>query len=98
MKTRWYKEAVVYQIYPFSFMDGNNDGMGDIKGIMSKLDYLQNLGINAIWFSPLYESPNKDYGYDISDYYKISPAFGTNEEFKELIDACHERGIRVIMD
>ena len=98
MKTRWYKEAVVYQIYPFSFMDGNNDGMGDIKGIMSKLDYLQNLGINAIWFSPLYESPNKDYGYDISDYYKISPAFGTNEEFKELIDACHKRGIRVIMD
>ena len=66
-KTRWYKEAIIYQIYPFSFMDGNNDGMGDIEGIIQKLDYLKNLGITAIWFSPLYDSPNKDYGYDIRD-------------------------------
>jgi len=97
-RTKWYKEAIIYQIYPYSFMDSNGDGIGDIKGIMSKLDYLENLGITAIWFSPLYPSPDKDYGYDISDYKNIAPHFGTLEEFKTLLDECHKRGIKVIMD
>lgn len=72
MKNKWYKEAIFYQIYPRSFKDGNGDGIGDIKGIISKIDYLSNLGIDAIWFSPLYASPNADYGYDISDYRAIN--------------------------
>ena len=97
-KTNWYKEAVVYQIYPLSFMDSNNDGMGDICGIISKLDYIKELGATAIWFSPLYASPWKDYGYDISDYKAIHPAFGTMEDFDELIRECHARGLRVMMD
>lgn len=97
-KTNWYKEAVVYQIYPLSFMDSNNDGMGDIRGIISKLDYIKELGATAIWFSPLYASPWKDYGYDISDYKAIHPAFGTMEDFDELIRECHARGLKVMMD
>lgn len=97
-RTRWYKNAIVYQIYPFSFMDSNDDGIGDINGIINRLDYLKTLGITAIWFSPLYDSPNKDYGYDIKDYYKIAPHFGTNEDFVNLINECHNRDIKVIMD
>ena len=98
VKTNWYKEAVVYQIYPLSFMDSNNDGMGDIRGIISKLDHIKDLGVTAIWFSPLYPSPWKDYGYDVADYTDIHPAFGTLEEFDELVSECHSRGIRVLMD
>jgi len=98
VKTNWYKEAVVYQIYPLSYMDSNNDGMGDIRGIISKLDYIRDLGATAIWFSPLYKSPWKDYGYDIADYKAIHPAFGTMEDFDELVAECHKRGLRVIMD
>ena len=98
VKTNWYKEAVVYQIYPLSFMDSNNDGMGDIRGVISKLDYIKDLGATAIWFSPLYASPWKDYGYDISDYRAIHPAFGTMEDFDELVRECHERGLRIMMD
>ena len=98
VKTNWYKEAVVYQIYPLSFMDSNNDGMGDIRGVISKLDYIRDLGATAIWFSPLYASPWKDYGYDISDYRAIHPAFGTREDFDELVAECHARGLRVMMD
>ena len=98
MKTNWYREAAVYQIYPFSFMDSNNDGMGDIRGIISKLDYIRDLGIDAIWFSPLYVSPCKDYGYDIADYKAIDPKFGTMEDFDLLMAECGRRGIRVIMD
>lgn len=98
VKSRWYKEAIVYQIYPFSFKDSNDDGMGDIKGIISKLDYVKDLGATAIWFSPLYDSPDHDYGYDIRDYYKIDPQFGTMDDFKLLLDECHKRGLRVIMD
>ena len=98
VKTNWYKEAVVYQIYPLSYMDSNNDGMGDIPGIISKLDYIKDLGVTAIWFSPLYDSPWKDYGYDISDYRKIHPAFGTMEDFERLVAECHRRGLKVIMD
>ena len=97
-RTQWYKNAIVYQIYPFSFMDSNNDGWGDIPGIISKLDYLKELGINAIWFSPLYKSPCFDYGYDIADYRDIDPKFGTLEDFRLLLNECHGRGIRVIMD
>ncbi len=98
MKTNWYKEAVVYQIYPFSFMDSNNDGMGDIPGIISKLDYIRDLGATAIWFSPLYVSPCKDYGYDVADYKAIDPKFGTMEDFDRLMEECRKRGLRVIMD
>lgn len=97
-RTEWYKNAVVYQIYPFSFMDANNDGWGDIAGIISKLDYLKELGITAIWFSPLYKSPDYDYGYDIADYRDIDPKFGTLDDFKTLLNECHSRDIRVIMD
>lgn len=98
MKTRWYKDAVFYQIYPRSFKDSNNDGIGDIRGIISKLDYLQNLGINAVWLSPVYASPNDDNGYDISDYRAINPEFGTLEDFKEMLDGMHQRGIKLVMD
>ena len=97
-KTQWYKEAVCYQIWPRSFCDGNGDGIGDLEGVLSKLDYLKDLGINCIWFSPLYCSPNADFGYDISDYKNISPDYGNNELFKKVLDEAHARGIRVIMD
>ena len=82
VKTNWYKEAVVYQIYPLSYMDSNNDGIGDIPGIISKLDYIKDLGATAIWFSPLYDSPWKDYGYDIADYKKIHPSFGNTAKVR----------------
>ena len=97
-KTNWYTDAVVYQIYPFSFMDGNNDGMGDLPGIISKLDYIKDLGATAIWFSPLYLSPCKDYGYDVADYKTIDPKFGTMEDFERLMEECRKRDLRVIMD
>ena len=97
-KTNWYKEAVVYQIYPLSFRDSNNDGIGDIPGIISGLDYIKELGANAIWFSPLYPSPWEDCGYDVSDYRDIHPAFGSMEDFDRLLSECHKRGIRVLMD
>ena len=97
-KTNWYQEAVVYQIYPLSFMDANNDGMGDLAGIISKLDYIRDLGATAIWFSPLYPSPWKDYGYDVSDYKAIHPSFGTMEDFDRLMEECRKRGLRVMMD
>ena len=98
MKTQWYKNAVVYQIYPFSFMDSNNDGWGDIDGIISKLDYIKELGVTAIWFSPLYKSPDYDYGYDISDYREIDEKFGTMKDFDRLLEECHKRDLKVIMD
>ena len=98
MKTQWYKNAVIYQIYPFSFMDSNNDGWGDIEGIISKLDYIKDLGVTAIWFSPLYKSPDCDYGYDISDYRDIDEKFGTMADFDRLLEECHGRGLKVVMD
>ncbi len=98
MKEKWWKDAVIYQIYPRSFKDDNNDGIGDLKGIISKLDYLQFLGIDAIWLSPIYESPMEDNGYDISDYHKIAPEFGTMEEMDTLIAEAKKRNIRIIMD
>lgn len=94
----WYKELVVYQIWPRSFCDGNGDGIGDLEGVLSKLDYLSDLGINCIWFSPLYPSPNADYGYDIADYKDISKDYGDLDLFKKVLDGAHERGIKVIMD
>lgn len=98
MKKAWWKEAVVYQIYPRSFMDSNGDGIGDIPGIISKLDYLKGLGIDVIWMSPCYKSPNDDNGYDISDYRDIMDEFGTMEDFKELLSKTHEKGMKLVMD
>ncbi|MFC0302647.1 alpha-glucosidase [Virgibacillus soli] len=98
MTRKWWKEAVAYQIYPRSFMDSNGDGIGDIQGIISKLDYLKGLGIDVIWISPIYQSPNDDNGYDISDYQAISPEFGTMKDFDELLDEVHARGMKLIMD
>jgi len=98
MKTEWFKNAVVYQVYPFSFKDSNNDGWGDIEGIISKLDYIKDLGATAIWFSPLYKSPDYDYGYDIADYKAIDEKFGTMQDFERLVDECHKRDLKVIMD
>lgn len=95
---KWYKEMSVYQIWPRSFCDGNGDGIGDLKGILSKLDYIKSIGVDAIWFSPLYPSPNADYGYDIADYRDISKDYGTLEEFKEIIKEAHARDLKVIMD
>ena len=92
----WYKEMAVYQVWPRSFCDGNGDGIGDLKGVLSKLDYIKSLGVDAIWFSPLYVSPQKDYGYDIADYRNIQPEYGTLEDFKAVLDGAHERGIRPI--
>ena len=96
--TNWYKTAVIYQIYPRSFCDGNNDGLGDIPGIISKLDYLKELGVNCVWLSPVYDSPQKDNGYDISNYRDIYKPFGTLEDFKLMLSEMHKRGIRLIMD
>lgn len=98
MKKAWWKEAVVYQIYPRSFMDSNGDGIGDINGITQRLEYLQELGIDVIWLSPVYQSPNDDNGYDISDYQAIMDEFGTMEDFDEMLAGAHERGIKIVMD
>ncbi|MDR3292754.1 MAG: glucohydrolase, partial [Clostridiales bacterium] len=98
MKTYWYKDAVFYQIYPRSFCDSDGDGIGDIKGIISKLDYLKGLGIDAVWLSPCYKSPNDDNGYDISDYRDIMDEFGTLDDWKEMVKGMHDRGIKLVMD
>lgn len=98
MKKTWYKELSVYQIWPRSFCDGNGDGIGDLKGVLGKLDYIKSLGVDAVWFSPVYVSPQKDYGYDIADYRNINPEYGTMEDFKAVLDGAHERGLKVIMD
>ncbi len=96
--TCWYKEMAFYQIWPRSFMDGNGDGIGDLFGIYNKLDYIKSLNVDGIWFSPLYPSPNADYGYDISDYTQISAEYGDLEIFKKVLGGAHERGLRVVMD
>ena len=95
---KWWKEGVGYQIYPKSFCDSNGDGIGDLKGIISKLDYLAYLGINIIWLCPVYQSPMDDNGYDVSDYYQIAQEFGTIEEFKELLEEAKKRDIKIVMD
>ena len=97
-KNDWYKSMVVYQIWPRSFCDGNGDGIGDLWGVLSKLDYIKSLGVDAVWFSPLYPSPNADFGYDVADYKDINPEYGDLEVFKNVLDGAHERGLRVFMD
>lgn len=98
MKKKWWHDAVIYQIYPKSFLDSNGDGIGDLKGIISKLDYLEKLGITAIWLSPVYQSPMDDNGYDISDYEDIASIFGTMEDMEKLIAEGQKRDIKIIMD
>ena len=98
MLEKWWHQSVVYQIYPRSFQDSNHDGIGDIRGIISRLDYLKELGIDVIWLSPVYQSPNDDNGYDISDYQAIHPDFGTMADMDDLIEQAKERGIRIVMD
>ena len=98
MRKAWWKEAVVYQIYPKSFQDTNGDGIGDLQGIIRHLDYIHDLGATVIWLNPIYASPQVDNGYDISDYQSVHPAFGTLDDFRQLLDEAHRRGIRVILD
>lgn len=98
MKKNWWKEAVAYQVYPRSFNDSNNDGIGDLPGMVEKLDYLKDLGIDVIWLSPMYKSPNDDNGYDISDYQDIMEEFGTMEDFNHLLSETHKRGMKLILD
>ena len=97
-RTGWYKDGVFYQIWPRSFKDGNGDGMGDLWGVYEKLDYIKSLGMDGIWFSPLYPSPGADCGYDIADYMDIAPEFGGMEAFRKVLDGAHERGMKIIMD
>ena len=97
-KTRWYKDKVFYQIWPRSFKDGDGDGMGDLWGVLEKLDYIKSLGCDGIWFSPIYPSPGADCGYDIADYMDIAPEFGGMEAFRQVLDGCHKRGMKLIMD
>ncbi|WP_066172245.1 glycoside hydrolase family 13 protein [Bacillus marinisedimentorum] len=96
--SQWWKKSVVYQIYPRSFMDSNGDGIGDLQGIISKVDYLKTLGIDVVWLSPVYESPNDDNGYDISDYRKVMDNFGTMEDWDQLLEELHKRDIKLVMD
>ena len=94
----WVHTAVFYQIYPQTFYDSNNDGIGDLNGIIMKLDYIKSLGINAIWLNPFFDSPFNDGGYDIRDYYRVAPRYGTNDDAKRLFAEAHKRGIKVIFD
>jgi alpha-glucosidase len=94
----WWRDAVIYQIYPRSFQDSDGDGVGDLPGVTQRLDYLRALGVDAIWLSPIYPSPMRDFGYDVADYTTISPEFGTMDDFRALLAAAHERGIRVLLD
>ena len=98
IKRNWWKEVVVYQLYPRSFKDTNGDGIGDLKGIIEKLDYIKSLGVDVVWLNPIYESPNDDMGYDVSDYQAIMKDFGTMEDFDTLLKGLHDRGIKLIMD
>ena len=98
MEMKWWHKSVVYQIYPRSFKDSNGDGIGDLRGIVSKLDYINELGADLIWLCPVYASPNDDNGYDISDYYKINPEYGTMADMELLIAESAKRGIGILMD
>ena len=95
---QWWRSAVIYQVYPRSFFDTNGDGIGDLQGIIKKLDYIASLGVDAVWISPFYQSPMKDFGYDISDYRAVDPIFGTIEDFKELVAAAKERNLKILID
>ena len=98
MEKRWWKESIVYQIYPRSFKDSNGDGIGDLNGITERMEYLEKLGVNVVWLSPVYQSPNDDNGYDISDYRAIMTEFGTMEDFERMLTKAHEHGIKIVMD
>ena len=98
MNKKWWKESIVYQIYPRSYKDTDNDGIGDLLGIIENLDYIKDLGVNVIWLGPIYNSPNDDNGYDISDYRNIMPEFGTMEQFDKLLDEMHKRDLKLVMD
>ncbi|WP_053365186.1 glycoside hydrolase family 13 protein [Bacillus sp. FJAT-27245] len=98
MNNKWWKESVVYQVYWRSFYDTNGDGYGDLRGVIEKLDYIKSLGVDVIWLNPFYASPDKDNGYDISDYYSIMPKAGTMRDFEELLEGAHSRGLKIIMD
>ncbi|PLB53877.1 glycoside hydrolase [Aspergillus steynii IBT 23096] len=95
---KWWKNAIIYQIYPASFKDSNNDGIGDIPGIISSLDYITSLGVDVVWLSPMYDSPQHDMGYDVADYESVYPPYGTVQDMQVLIDECHRRGLRIILD
>src|SRR5258705_8264243 len=95
---KWWKESVVYQVYPRSFKDSNGDGIGDLNGITSKLDYIKSLGVDVIWLNPIFSSPNDDNGYDISDYKNIMTDFGTMEDFDAMLKGMHDRGLKVVLD
>ncbi len=94
----WWRDGVIYQIYPRSFADSNGDGFGDLNGITEKLDYIQSLGVDAIWLSPIYPTPDADFGYDVSDYTNIDPRFGSLEDFDRFLNAAHERNLRIVLD
>ena len=99
MNKTWWKEGIVYQIYPPKvFQDSNRDGIGDIRGIINRLDYIKSLGVDIIWLCPVYKSPNDDNGYDIADYLNIMEEFGTMADFDELLEAIHQRGLKLVMD
>ena len=98
MEADWYKDRVVYQVYPKSFKDTDGDGIGDLRGVIEKIDYIKELGVNTIWLNPIFVSPQVDNGYDIANYYAIDERLGSIEDFDELVMAAHERGIKVILD
>ena len=95
---KWWETAVIYQIYPRSFQDSNSDGIGDLNGITSRLDYIANLGVDAIWISPFFKSPQKDFGYDVSDYCDIAPEYGTLNDFERLLSTAHSLGLKLMID
>jgi 1,4-alpha-glucan branching enzyme len=97
-KLHWYKDAIIYELHIKAFRDGNNDGIGDFEGLLQKLDYLQYLGVTAIWLLPFYPSPLRDDGYDIADYYTINPSYGSIADFKKLLDEAHRRNLKVITE
>src|SRR4026209_1298183 len=94
----WWQDGIIYQIYPRSFQDSNNDGIGDLRGIARRLDYLAGLGVDAIWISPIYSSPMVDFGYDVADYCDVDPRFGTLADFDDLLTQAHRRGLKVLLD
>ena len=96
--TAWWQRGIIYEVYPRSFQDANDDGVGDLAGILARLDYLLELGVKALWIAPIYPSPMADFGYDVADYCGIDPRFGTLADFDRLLNAVHERGLKLILD
>ncbi|WP_257614886.1 alpha-amylase family glycosyl hydrolase, partial [Oenococcus oeni] len=97
-KKQWFKDTVVYQVYPMSFQDSDNDGIGDLPGITKRLDYIKKLGADVIWLNPIYESPNKDNGYDIANYRAINPEYGSMNDFDDLLNKAHQLNLKIMMD